>query len=369
MRKYSFYLFISIPFLLLSCFSAKQKFEKGKYDQAFDLALKRLEKGKGDKSDKNILNRSFRELVDESQANANTLLETNNPDNWELAYAGYDAVNKRFDAGRKYLVSTQEPLNQTIKSEKQNLEKRIVDTLMQIGQYNLDYAIRDNKKWLAQYAYQQFRKTQSYRQIPGIDTLIQDCIDYGTYIYIVDADADFASSYRWEIDRQFDDLANENFEFIRIFYDQYVNNADCDIEIRFRRLDFDVKETVKTNQYTKKVLDGYKTVVDESGNETKEAIYKDVSAEVKDKELTKTASWECALDAKPASQNCRKRDKYFNRSYSSKIHRYEISGDARAVPDQYKNQTMQEFEDEGKMVAELINLLYRDVRNYLSILE
>jgi hypothetical protein len=328
-----------------------------------------LEKGKGDRNDKSILNRSFRELAEEAQNNSIPLLESKNTDQWELAYATFADINKRFDAGRKYLISTQEPLNQDIKSKKQKLEKRLVDTLIQIGQYNLDYAIRDNKKWLAIYAYDQFRKTQYYRQVPGIDTLIQDCIDYGTYIYIVDADADFASSYRWEIDRQFDDLETENFQFIQVFYDRYVNNADCDIEIRFRSLDFDIRESVKTNQYSKKIVDGYKTVVDESGNETKEAIYKDVSAEVRDKELTKIASWECALDAKPASDNCRKRDKYFKRSYSSKIHRFEITGDERAVPDQYKNQPLQEFEDESRMVEELIKLIYRDVREYLSILE
>lgn len=366
MHQTRFILVIVLAFFIIACSTPKKKFDKGKYDQAFELAYKKLKKGKGDRADKSVLNRSYRALVSERNDQVKLWSKTKNVDQWELAYALYDDLIKKYRDADKYLVNAQDELHQQVTKDQAFLENKIVDTLMSIGHYNLNYAIKDDKKWLAQYAYDHFIKTQYYRQIPGIDSLIQECVEYGTYIYIIDASADFAISHRWEIDRQFDNLESEDLDFINIFYDRYVNNADCDIDIRFRSLDFETTQNVKNNIFSKQVLDGYKTVIDSSGKETQEAIYKDVEASVKEIEHHKTASWECAFDVQAATHNCRIRDKYFNRSYTSTIRSYEYSGDERAIPAHYKNMPVERFEDEDEMVKELLKLIYRDIVEYMS---
>jgi len=130
MKQKSILAFIFLSFLLFSCSTPKKKFEKGKYDQAFDLAYKKLKKGKGDRADKSILNRSFRALVGERNEQVQLWTRGNNIDQWELGYALYADLMKKYKDANKYLVSNQEELYKQVSKDQSNLENRIVDTLL-----------------------------------------------------------------------------------------------------------------------------------------------------------------------------------------------------------------------------------------------
>jgi hypothetical protein len=226
------------------------------------------------------------------------------------------------------------------------------------------YFDKSRNKSDARNAYYHFELVRQYGAgYRDIDQLLFDSKNAAMVIYNVDADLDSDFSYQWDIDRRFDDLEGER-GFVKIIYDNNTVPSDCYIQLDFARLDLDETSSEAVNHYNKKIQDGYKTETDTSGNSIQIPIYKEVSGTVTIKSIKKIVSWRVDLEILNASQNCSFQEERFRASVEDKAEIFELSGDQRAIPEEFKNNTDDRLKDTDDMVEELIDELYRIIRAY-----
>jgi hypothetical protein len=93
--------FIGILVILFSCKTAKKMYEKGNYDEAVELAAKKLQKKPGDDATLEILQNAYRFAVQDHDARIRANESSNNDLRWEWTYNEYLDLQRLYDAIRK----------------------------------------------------------------------------------------------------------------------------------------------------------------------------------------------------------------------------------------------------------------------------
>ena len=88
--------FISLS--ALSCKTAKKLYEKGNYDEAVELATKKLQKDPDDQKFLDIIQNSYRYAVNDHESRIRTHSESNSELKWEWMYTDYSSLQKMYDA-------------------------------------------------------------------------------------------------------------------------------------------------------------------------------------------------------------------------------------------------------------------------------
>lgn len=83
---------------LLSCKTAKKMYEKGNYDEAVELAAKKLQKDPDDPKLRSIITEAYRFAEADHQATIRSFAESSNELKWEWIYNEYAALQKMYDA-------------------------------------------------------------------------------------------------------------------------------------------------------------------------------------------------------------------------------------------------------------------------------
>ncbi len=101
--KSKLYLLTSITAVLLfvSCKTASKLYEKGNYDEAVELAAKKLQKDPNDKKLRDIIQSSYKYAVEDHESTIRNHSESSNELKWEWMYSEYAALQKMYDAIRK----------------------------------------------------------------------------------------------------------------------------------------------------------------------------------------------------------------------------------------------------------------------------
>src|SRR5882757_10371474 len=99
-KLYAF-LFITATVLFFSCKTAKKMYEKGNYDQAVELAAKKLQKKPNDAATLDILQNAYRFAVGDHEARIRNNANSNNDLRWEWTYNEYLGLQRLYDAIRK----------------------------------------------------------------------------------------------------------------------------------------------------------------------------------------------------------------------------------------------------------------------------
>jgi tetratricopeptide (TPR) repeat protein len=94
-------LFLAVTILFFSCKTAKKMYEKGNYDEAVELAAKKLQKNPNDASTLDILRNSYRFAVEDHETRIQNNSNSNNDLRWELNYAEYVDLQRLYDAIRR----------------------------------------------------------------------------------------------------------------------------------------------------------------------------------------------------------------------------------------------------------------------------
>jgi tetratricopeptide (TPR) repeat protein len=94
-------LFIAVTILLFSCKTAKKMYEKGNYDEAVELAAKKLQKNPNDAATLDILRNSYRFAVEDHETRIQNNSNSNNDLRWEWNYAEYLDLQRLHDAIRR----------------------------------------------------------------------------------------------------------------------------------------------------------------------------------------------------------------------------------------------------------------------------
>lgn len=102
--KRKFYLsvlFISLIVVMTGCKTASRLYETGDYDEAVELAVKKLQKKNDDESLKSVLQNAYRFAVDQHESKIRTHLLNNNELKWEWVYNEYSLLQKLYNAIRR----------------------------------------------------------------------------------------------------------------------------------------------------------------------------------------------------------------------------------------------------------------------------
>jgi tetratricopeptide (TPR) repeat protein len=94
-------LFLVITSLLISCRSAKKMYAKGNYDEAVELAAKKLQKKPNDAATLDILKNAYRFAVEDHESRIRNNDASNNGLRWEWTYKEYVDLQRLYDAIRR----------------------------------------------------------------------------------------------------------------------------------------------------------------------------------------------------------------------------------------------------------------------------
>jgi tetratricopeptide (TPR) repeat protein len=87
--------------LLFGCKTATKLYEKGNYDEAVELAAKKLQKDPGDKKLLDIIQNSYRFAVQDHESKVTNYSSGNNELKWEWIYNEYSSLQSMYEAIRK----------------------------------------------------------------------------------------------------------------------------------------------------------------------------------------------------------------------------------------------------------------------------
>lgn len=93
--------FITALIFFASCKTASKLYQKGNYDEAVELAAKKLQKDPNDAKLLGIIQTSYRFAVDDHQSRIRNNSESNNELRWEWMYNEYAALQRMYDAIHK----------------------------------------------------------------------------------------------------------------------------------------------------------------------------------------------------------------------------------------------------------------------------
>lgn len=93
--------FIAALIFFASCKTASKLYQKGNYDEAVELAAKKLQKDPNDAKLLGIIQTSYRFAVDDHQSRIRNNSESNNELRWEWMYNEYAALQRMYDAIHK----------------------------------------------------------------------------------------------------------------------------------------------------------------------------------------------------------------------------------------------------------------------------
>ena len=91
-------LFAAIIFSAFSCKTASKLYEKGNYDEAVELAAKKLQKDPGDVKLLDIIQSSYRYAVNDHESRIRNHAESSNELKWEWLYAEYVSLQRMYEA-------------------------------------------------------------------------------------------------------------------------------------------------------------------------------------------------------------------------------------------------------------------------------
>lgn len=99
MRKIYQLIGVAALYLLLAgCKSATKLYEKGNYDEAVELAVKKIQKNPDDREMKKLLQNAYRYAVNNHETRIRQLSENTNELKWEWVYNEYASLQKLYEA-------------------------------------------------------------------------------------------------------------------------------------------------------------------------------------------------------------------------------------------------------------------------------
>ncbi len=321
---------------MLACQSSRTAYEKGYFELAYSKALQDVERAHSKAADSNeVLALSIDKMIEQEKAQQITLLDTRELKAMEKALKYNRKFQKKLVRALPYLAdSYQEELEQW-RAEERTTVYELGRMHYEWGREQLTQSIDQGLKAYAQNAYHNFTAAEKYwGKSAQMDSLKTECVKNGRVHLLVNIDDGFNISYGWEIDRRFDDLESESNLFRTIYVNAVMNASqlDCEITLRFDRIDFEEDIQTSEDTYSKEVVKKYKTVVDSTGQEEKIPIYETVTGSVEKITTTKTVFCNVDIRVQSHSRNCTYTSVNFEVSVESKGVRYEEHGDDRAIP-------------------------------------
>jgi tetratricopeptide (TPR) repeat protein len=258
-------LFTVIAIVLLSCKTASKLYEKGRYDEAVELAAKKLQKDPKDAKLLDVLQSSYRYAQEDHENRIRNNASSTNDLKWEWTYNEYADLQRLYESIRKSpdvfnLVRPTDYSSYMTEYREKAGENR----------YNRGMALmQQNDKLSYRSAYREFQSALNF--IPGdigITQKMREAYDYAV-VNVVVTGVEQRSAYQYssynQRYRDFDDnilhylQSNNGNEFIRYYSDNEAQNRnirpDQIVDVRFSSINIGRRnDEVTSRVVTKEVV-------------------------------------------------------------------------------------------------------------------
>ena len=92
------FIILGLSLFAFSCRTAKKMYEKGNYDEAVELAAKKLQKNPDDPKLISLIREAYRYAEEDHQANIRSFSQSSNELKWEWIYNEYASLQRMYDA-------------------------------------------------------------------------------------------------------------------------------------------------------------------------------------------------------------------------------------------------------------------------------
>jgi hypothetical protein len=204
MRK--IYFFVLTLVLFTACKSPTKLYEQGNYNDAFEAALKKLQKDPYDAEYRDVLKRSYHDAIADHEDRIRTLSNATSDTRYEQIYQHYDALQGLYEKIRRYPILTQYVKPIDYSSSVQTYKDKSADAHLE----KAEKWMAENDKRSYREAYREYAKALRYRYDDfDIKKKMQEAYDLAvTKILLIPIDA-FNSSYSYSNNsyqmRQFQD--------------------------------------------------------------------------------------------------------------------------------------------------------------------
>lgn len=326
--------------ITMSCKSPSKLLKDGKYDKAFEKSLADLKKDKNKRENRSTLLKAFNELVKQTESEAQDLLV--NPDiKYAVeAYERYDDIMSQYDEGKQWLSGDYSSKMVDIESQQELVRENLVESFWTYSQEDITSFEDSGRKTFAQSAYTNLEGYQRYGgDDPSVPALKEAMYEAGIIRVNIVAEQRWGFSNNWEIDDAFDDIEREESQWLKIDYDGNRPDYDCLMQISLSEPAFNRQNDRFNESFSKEIQDGYTTEVDTAGNVVQVPKMRTVTATVTTNRTRVTGNYEAQVDWASRTGECNFRSERFNSREFIDCETYEISGDERAVPSRYQNQS------------------------------
>ena len=294
MRKV-LYLFFVMVAIFAGCRTSDKMLREGRYDEAVQIAVKKLMKNPNNQHQAEILSKAYPAAVSKTLERINFLKQDGNPANWDKIYQLYYKLKNM-----QQQVEIVTPVNaggKTVSFKHQDFDKYLIQAKSKAAEYHYAMAKKlmgENNKFAYRQAYQHLQMVKKYDPTyPDLDNLMQTCLERGTtYALLVPVNK---TIYR--LSPQFmHDLVNYPTDRLNsmwvIFHTNDVRNGNYDLIVYVVLKNAEISANQQnTENFTKtrKIVVGYHSQTDTNGVVHKVPEYKVVSCKVKRVTQTKVA--------------------------------------------------------------------------------
>ncbi|MCB9081428.1 MAG: hypothetical protein H6555_06915 [Lewinellaceae bacterium] len=279
---------LSLVLFLASCAAPDKLLETGNYDQAIEVALRKLAGKKNKKAEYvKALEVAFAKVTSRDMDLAERLKNSGDPANWDRVYDIYRTIRKRQEAIEPLLpLADKEGLKanfrfvRTDELEREAKERAAAYCYDQ-GFEALEQARRYDDRVAARNAYAQFEKTGRYfRDYRNVDELMAEARDLGTTFVLVDVQNRTRTLLPAGMEEEllrlsFGDL-NQRW---REYHAYPEKNRNYDYRVSMALYDIEVSPSaVREREYEERteIEDGFDYVLDERGNVKKDTAGNDI---------------------------------------------------------------------------------------------
>ena len=292
MKKTTYYLAIlAIAVFMNSCVSPQKLVEKGDYDRAIQVAVKRLS-GKKKKKAKYVqaLELAFAKVNAADMAEADRLKNSNRPENWVRVLSIYEKIDNRQDRIQPLLpLIDKEGIKANFKFVRvaglaQEARNKTVEYYYNNAKRLLASAKNNQDKYDARNAYTEFQKIKKYRNnYKDANQLTREASALGTTHIMFDVRNESSSVLPRAM---INDLKRINIKDLEQPWQVYHVGTTSNVKMDYRIVMNITKAKVgqglikeRTYEETKKVKDGWEYILDDRGNVVKDSLGNDLKTD------------------------------------------------------------------------------------------
>jgi len=361
MKNLSFILLLAL--FTIGCVTPQKSFEDGDYNSAFQQSLRKLKNKKATSQEREIAMESLRQLLSSDQTKMTQLENLQKPKDWKKALKVVDKSRKRIEKIEPHLSYDYSPFKENLNQKENQLYGHLFHYHFDPGMNAFNESIENDDKHAAQVAYNCFKKAEKYLLdgIP-IDSLKEDCVKRGKRFYAVNVNS-FGLGFG---------ISSRNRKLARStnFLDVSFNESekdDCRIDISFSGFHSNTSERCEfSGSFSEDILVRTETSRDTAGNFISTPIYEEVHGRAQVFKKTKNTSGSVSIYVTPITKHCKLRSGSHSGSASAKVSYNVNSGDDRAIPSEYKEETFPDkLPDDDDLEEEILDDLYKWICSYI----